>query len=145
MQSWQDVNNCLDGNSGFWPALSGRLSSLIHFTLNPTLIPPQGHGFERLCSNSSVHTNKVTKLCFYFQHNPRWRGYEINTDQEKNYDRLWNKVGTSDTGPAGHLLLTPPRSLKRFNGKWLYLWIRIYTSCVILLFVGRITHMKLGG
>lgn len=61
----------------------------MHLTLNLTLILPQERGFERLNSNTAVLTNKVIKVCFYFQHNPRWCGYEINsTDQEKNYDHL---------------------------------------------------------
>lgn len=58
----------------------------------------------------------------------------------------WNKVGPSVTGPAWPLLLIPPRSLKCLSGKWLYFsWIQMFASCVILLFVGRITHMKVVG
>lgn len=143
MQIWQSVTNCLDGNSGFWPLLLERLSSLMHLTLNPALILPQGRGFEHLNSNNTVLSNKVIKVHFLLPDD----GYKINPAyQGKNYDHSWKKVGPSDTRPAWHLLLTPPRSLKCLSGRWLYfLWLQLFTFGVIFLFVGRIIYMKLGG
>lgn len=125
MQIWQNVTNCLDGNEVSGLHCLTDFPFLMHLTLNPTLTLPQGRGFEHLNSNPAVLTNKVIKVCFHFQCNPRWCGYESNsTEQEKNYDHFWNKVGPSDTGLAWHLLLTPPRSLKCSSGKWLFfLWI----------------------